>query len=62
MDLAVSPIITHSWIVDPDEKTVVANILENGAYVGKTYHETDEVPVFVLDGCVIKLSEVFESA
>ena len=53
--------VREYWIVDPDEKTVVANILENSVYVGSTYHETDEVPVFVLDGCVIKLSEVFGS-
>jgi len=53
--------VREYWIVDPDEKTVNAYILENGVYVGRTYHETDEVPVFVLDGCVIKLSEVFES-
>ena len=59
MDLVVSPIITHSWIVDPDEKTVNAYILENGKYTGTTFIETDEVSVFVLDGCVIKLAEVF---
>ena len=53
--------VREYWIVDPVEKTVVANILENGAYVGKTYHKTDEAPVFVLEGCVIKLTEVFES-
>ena len=51
--------VREYWIVDPEEKTVVASILESGVYVGKTYHKTDEVPVFVLDGCVIKLSEVF---
>jgi len=51
--------VKEYWIVDPDEMTVNAYILESGVYVGKTYHETDEVPVFVLDGCVIKLSDVF---
>ena len=27
----------------------------------KGYHKTDVVPVFVLDGCVIRLSAVFGS-
>ena len=53
--------VREYWIVDPDDKTVVANTLEKGVYVGKTYRQTDEAPVFVLDGCVIMLSEVFES-
>jgi len=53
--------VTEYWIVNLAEKTVVANILENGAYAAKTYHGTDEAPVSVLEGCVIKLAEVFES-
>ena len=53
--------VREYWIVDPDEMMVNAYILESGVHIGKTYHETDEVPVFVLDGCVIRLSEVFES-
>ena len=51
--------VKEYWIVDPDEKTVNAYILESDVYIGKTYRQTDEVPVFVLDGCVIKLSKVF---
>ena len=51
--------VKEYWIVDPAEKTVVINILEDGAYEAKTYRETDEAPVLVLEGCVIKLSEVF---
>jgi len=51
--------VREYWIVDPDDKTVAVNILEKGVYANRTYHETDEVPVFVLDGCVIKLSDVF---
>ena len=51
--------VKEYWIVDPAEKTVVVNILKGGAYEAKAYRETDEAPVFVLEGCVIKLSEVF---
>jgi len=47
------------WIVDPDSKTVTVNILDNGRYYNSSYAETDAVPVHVLDGCTISLSDVF---
>ena len=51
--------VREYWIVDPDEKTVDAYILENGKYIGTTYSGIDSAPVQVLEGCVIKLAEVF---
>ena len=52
--------VREYWIVDPDSKTAQAHILaQNGAYIVKSYGETDTVPVNVLEGCEISLSDVF---
>jgi Uma2 family endonuclease len=51
--------VREYWIVDPDSKTVLVHILENERYHTVVYAETDEAPVQILDGCVIKLSEIF---
>ena len=51
--------VSEYWIVDPDEKTVDAYILENGKYIGTTYSGADSAPIHILEGCVIKLTEVF---
>jgi Uma2 family endonuclease len=52
--------VREYWIVDPDEKTVYANVLQDGRYVTTTYADGDAAPVHVLDGCVIDLADVFE--
>jgi len=52
--------VLEYWIVDPDSKTVQACLLQGGKYVTTSYGETDEAPVSILPGCVIRLSEVFE--
>ena len=52
--------VREYWIVDPDSKTVSVHILKNGEYVTYAYGGGETVPVYVLDGCVISLSEVFE--
>ena len=54
--------VREYWIVNPDEKTLMANVLRDGRYMTLLYFEHDtEVPVEVLDGCVINLAEVFEN-
>jgi len=51
--------VPEYWIVNPEDKTVSANILKNGEYTVKAYGEQDTVPVHVLDGCTIGLQDVF---
>ena len=51
--------IREYWMVDPDSKTLSVNILKDGEYVARAYGESDTVPVTVLDGCEINLTDVF---
>ena len=51
--------VREYWIVDPESKSVQAFILKNGEYSGTTYAGADEAPVHVLEGCVIRLADVF---
>jgi Uma2 family endonuclease len=51
--------VREYWVVDPDAKTVKVHILTNGQYVISSYESDDTVPVSVLDGCSIELTEVF---
>jgi len=51
--------VREYWIVDAEIKTVQTCILKNGEYIVKAYTETDAIPVHVLDGCTINLSDVF---
>ena len=52
--------VREYWIVDPDSKTVTVNILDNNTkYYSAAYAETDKAPVYVLDGCIIDLADVF---
>ena len=52
--------VREYWIVDPVSKTVIVYLLRGSDYIASSYGETDVVPVDVLEGCVIDLSEVFE--
>jgi Uma2 family endonuclease len=52
--------VREYWIVDPDEKAVYANVLQNGRYITRIYKDGDAAPIHVLDGCVIDLADVFE--
>ena len=54
--------VLEYWIVDPDSKSVAACVLKDGNYIIKAYGESDEAPVSVLEGCVIKLSQAFDRA
>ena len=51
--------VLEYWIVDPVDKTVLVYILDNGRYYAAAHAETAAVPVHVLEGCVISLSDVF---
>lgn len=53
--------VREYWIVDPDGKTVQTYILENGYYIaGDLASPGDNLPVNVLDGCIVNLAQVFE--
>ena len=52
--------VREYWIVDPEAQAVVTHILEDGAYVRKTYEQKEVIPVYVLDGCAVDFAEVFE--
>ena len=51
--------VREYWIVEPDSKAVTVHILANGEYITRAYGEEDAVPVHVLDGCIIELTEIF---
>ena len=51
--------VREYWIVDPDSNTVAVHILKNGEYVTYAYGSDETIPVYVLEGCVIDLKEVF---
>ena len=52
--------VREYWLVDPDAKTVITHILNDGVYSGRLYEQNDIVPVFVLEGCNVDLGEVFD--
>ena len=52
--------VREYWIVDPDTKTMAVHILKDGDYITRVYNEEDTVPVYVLEGCLIDMAEVFE--
>ena len=53
--------VREYWVVDPDDKLLMAYVLRDGRYLGSVFFEDDaSVPVEVLDGCTINLTEVFE--
>ena len=54
--------VREYWIVDPVTGSVIVNILKDGAYIAKVYEKTAVVPVSVLEGLSIDLSEVFFEA
>jgi len=51
--------IKEYWIVDPVTQSLVVNILANNRYITHVYVNKETVPVHILEGCVIDLSEVF---
>ena len=51
--------VREYWVIDPEHKTVHANILNNGTIFPKTYKNTEKAPVSIFPSLVIDLSTVF---
>ena len=51
--------IREYWIIDPETQSLAVNILNNDNYITHVYTDKETVPVNVLAGCYIDLSEVF---
>ena len=51
--------VREYWIVDPDSNSVSVHVMENGRLITSIYSGDDIVPVHVLEGCEIHLSDVF---
>lgn len=51
--------VREYWIVDPESKIVSVHILKEGEYIAKAYTDSDNVAVYVLEGCSINMKEVF---
>jgi Uma2 family endonuclease len=51
--------VREYWIVDLETKTLYVNLLGDGEYKTQVYAKADTVPVHILDGCSIRLAEVF---
>jgi Uma2 family endonuclease len=52
--------IHEYWIVDPETKTLAVHVLKDGNYIIHPYFGDVKVPVHVLEGFSVDLSEVFE--
>jgi Uma2 family endonuclease len=51
--------VREYWIVDPESKTVNVFVLKNGEYVAYAFGDKDILHSVVLEGCEVKLAEVF---
>jgi len=51
--------VREFWLVDPEYKGVTVHILENGKYIISAYEDHETIEVSILEGCKIKLPEVF---
>jgi Uma2 family endonuclease len=51
--------VREYWIVDPEEKSLLAYVLKNNEYVASAYEGTALVPVTILPGLEIDLKTVF---
>jgi Uma2 family endonuclease len=55
--------VQEYWIIDPDLKSVVVHVLNDGRYISAAYTLEDgdtNAPITVLPGCAIDLKTVFE--
>ena len=51
--------VMEYWIADPDDKILNVHVLDNGKYIIEAYGSEDVVSVRVLEGCKIRLPDVF---
>lgn len=54
--------VREYWIVEPENNAVTVYTLENGRYFVNVHTEAGTVPVNILDGCVIDLTEIFSES
>jgi len=59
MDKYMQAGVREYWITDPDDKSITVHLLENGKYVIRKYSESDIISVNILEGCKIKLNDIF---
>ena len=52
--------VREFWIVDPVDKIVEVNLLMDDKYCITVYDETETLPVHVLEGCEVSLTDVFQ--
>lgn len=52
--------VREYWIVDPVTETVAVHVLEDDSLGMRYYGNDEKIPVHVLEGCDINLSEIFE--
>jgi len=58
--------VREYWIADPENKTITVHVLRNNEYVVNIFGIEDDkrnktISVYVLDGCVMDIKEVFET-
>jgi len=52
--------VREYWIVDPETKTTAAHVLKDGEYITRAYSDTDSAPVYILEGCTVDFTEIYE--
>jgi len=52
--------VREYWIVDPETKTTAAHVLKDGEYITRAYSDKDSAPVYVLEGCIVDFTEIYE--
>ena len=51
--------VREYWIVEPDSRSVQVLTLRDGEYIIAMYEDTASVPVGILEGCEINMTDVF---
>jgi len=51
--------VKEYWIVNPETKTVNVFVLNNNVYNAYVYGESSDIPVTVLNGCYVNMTETF---
>ena len=53
--------VREYWIVDPVDRNIIVNVLNESKYITYAYDEESTISVHVLDDCDIVLSDVFRN-
>ena len=54
--------VREYWVVDPEVNTLAVHILTDRGYLSNVYGIEDTVDVHVLEGCQVRLQDVFATA